>query len=248
MELVALCAITDTVGEIRAGQRFHVLDVDLATTMISRKLAVKFDPQAAWQGLDWSGATVVIMASGESLSGEQCAAIAEWRGDQDARSRRVIAINTTFQRAPFADAIYGADEAWWKVYLRDVRAACAGAELFSAQRTDGVREVKHARGPGLNKTKGVVNEGGNSGYQAINLAYHAGAKRLVLVGYDMRGGHWHGDHPPGLNKRPSYAHWIRDMKQLALDLEREGVQVANASPKSALRCFPAMGLDAALAL
>ena len=54
---------------------------------------------------------------------------------------------------------------------------------------------------GLGKRGLRVN--GNSGAGAINLAYHFGARRILLVGMDMKPGpngekHWHPDHPKPL--------------------------------------------------
>lgn len=102
--------------------------------------------------------------------------------------------------------------------------------------------VESENGAGLCTRPGVVHIGGNSGYQAINLAYHLGAREIVLTGFDMRhiGGraHWHRDHAkmnaPALHLRV----WIRQFEALARDLERAGVRVINATPGSALPWFP----------
>lgn len=87
----------------------------------------------------------------------------------------------------------------------------------------------------------MIHEGGNSGYQAINLAFHAGVRRIVLLGYDMQrtGGrsHWFGDHPGRLNVASPYERWVRDFASIAADLEAEGVEVINASRETALECF-----------
>lgn len=98
---------------------------------------------------------------------------------------------------------------------------------------------------------GVVCWAGNSGMQAINLAYHWGARRLVLVGFDMRadlGLHWHGRHPAGLNNPTpkSLARWRERLDRQAPRLAAAGVTVINASPVSALSAYPRLTLDAAL--
>jgi hypothetical protein len=79
----------------------------------------------------------------------------------------------------------------------------------------------------------VIHQGGNSGYQAINLAWLAGARRMRLVGYDMRNvngrTHHHGDHPGVLHRPMVYERWLPKFDALANDLRRERVEVLNCS-------------------
>jgi len=85
----------------------------------------------------------------------------------------------------------------------------------------------------------------NSGASAINLAYHLGAKRVVLLGYDMRRvdgePNWHKDHP-AKDKNP-YELYLRHFKTIARDADRLGLEVINCTPNSALTCFPIVPLE-----
>lgn len=106
---------------------------------------------------------------------------------------------------------------------------------------------------GLCTRPGRIHTGGNSGYQAIGLAFMFGAARIVLLGYDMQRGpngeaHHHPDHPGDLPNSPRerMAEWARRFVELAGDLRRHGVEVINATRRSALRCFEPMPLDIAL--
>lgn len=98
---------------------------------------------------------------------------------------------------------------------------------------------------------GHIGDGGNSGFQAINLAAQFGARRIVLVGFDMRldqGVHWHGRHPPGLNN-PRLTHlpdWRVRIDRAAHVLAARGIEAVNASPVSALTAFPFVPLEQAL--
>ena len=89
---------------------------------------------------------------------------------------------------------------------------------------------------------GEIGSGGNSGFQAVNLAAQAGASRIVLVGFDYslaRGVHWHGPHPAGMNN-PSERNcdrWRGDMDAAAPLLASLGIEVLNASPYSSLTAF-----------
>lgn len=112
--------------------------------------------------------------------------------------------------------------------------------------------LKHWEGesrPGLGRKK--IHFGSNSGYQAINLAYLLGAKKIVLLGYDM---HRHGDkvhffgshpyHKP--NEGPNnfmMKDWCEKFELLAKDLELDGVEVLNATRKTVLTAFKLQGLE-----
>jgi len=94
-----------------------------------------------------------------------------------------------------------------------------------------------------------VHSGGNSGYQAANLALHAGARRIILVGYDMRRGpgnlaHWHGDHPPHMNNAPpdALARFAAAFDSVPETLPA-GVEIINATPGSAVTAFPFASLE-----
>ena len=77
----------------------------------------------------------------------------------------------------------------------------------------------------------------------MNLAVQFGAKRILLLGFDMtvsRGVHWHGPHEDGL-KNPhegTCVTWRTLFASAAPDLEKAGVEVINVTSNSALTCFP----------
>lgn len=94
----------------------------------------------------------------------------------------------------------------------------------------------------------MIHQGGNSGYQAINLAYLFGASVIVLLGFDCspsKSGeaHWFGQHGPQLTRQQPFALWQAKFPLLARDLEIEGVRVINASRSTALDCFERMALE-----
>lgn len=98
-----------------------------------------------------------------------------------------------------------------------------------------------------------VGWGGNSGFQALNLAVNFGARRIILIGYDMQianGVHWHGRHGSGLNNpaESNVRAWRRHFGSIAGHLADLGVEVVNASRETALTCFPRARIEDALAL
>ena len=94
-----------------------------------------------------------------------------------------------------------------------------------------------------------IGGGGNSGFQALNLAVRWGAARVVLTGYDYKdpGNHWFGRHPPNFSDPPQsvMSTWIANMNRAAPEVLKRA-EVINASRDTALECFPRLPLSEAL--
>lgn len=189
----------------------------------------------------WPGETFVILAGGPSLTPADIAAVL-------ARRVRVIAIKDTIRLAPEADVLYACDAKWWQYHgpalvYSGLRYAL---ELKAAPWATVLKETGQL---GLELDPGGLRTGKNSGYQAINLAVHLGARRIVLLGYDMRPvkgrHHWFGPHPYRTTD-PPYAAFLPCFATLVAPLRAAGVEVLNATPGSALDVFPRVSLAEAL--
>lgn len=104
----------------------------------------------------------------------------------------------------------------------------------------------------LTAPPGTIGWGGNSGFQALNLAVQWGAARVVLVGYDMtlaHGTHWHGRHGAGLHNPTdrSIARWRAVLDGAAEQLAALGIDVVNTSAISALTRYRRASLEEAVA-
>lgn len=190
----------------------------------------------------WPGQTVAILASGPSMSAEVAAKVR-------AAGVPVIAINSTFRLAPWASMLYAADRAWWAANPEAMK--FAGIKV-SCERYPGVESLRNAGTIGYTDDAWGIHTYGNSGAQGIQIAAKAGASRILLCGFDMHdraGSHWHGDHPAPLRNTQTelYARWIVQMAVLARHLAERGVDVLNVTPDSALKCWPIVDLEAALA-
>lgn len=259
MLMIAIRDVASTVSMIPAGSQFHELDPDRAQDLIAKgdaKPAVASVVAAVpevkgWRGLDWKDSTVVIIGGGESATDERIEAVHKWR--MDPPNRRVIAINTSYAKAPWADILYACDGRWWTTYFKGTTHFSEAAKTFApnqmwtqdkdtAQKL-GIKFIESAKLFGLNKNPNKINQGQSGGYQAINIAYHAGAKKIVLLGFDAKGGHHHGDHPPGIAARSPFKAWIENFRGLAADLKAEGVEVVNCSEGTAIDAFPVRPLE-----
>lgn len=162
---------------------------------------------------------------------------------------RVITVNSTWRLAPWADAHYSSDPEWWGQELPEMRAWCAG-EFWTGHPEPIAPDVKacpyEKRARGLSKVRGRIAWGGNSGYCAIGLAVQFGARRILLLGYDQQGEHWHHPHPDSIWKAFNWPMWHQRFAEMADDARRMGIDIVNCSRETALRCFPRAMLEDAL--
>ena len=199
---------------------------------------------------EWPGATVVCLASGPSLT-EALPAVERWHAADADDPRRAIAVSDAYRLAPWADLLYSCDAAWWRLHLERVKARFIGAcvTIDACLEDDRVLTLgQDARG--MSDDPSTLGTGSNSGYQAVNLACLLGARRVVLVGYDMRRvhgrSHFFGEHPEPLGVSSPYALFIEAFAAAAGWLRDRGVEVVNCTPGSALTCFPFKPLEDAL--
>lgn len=183
----------------------------------------------------WKGQTVICIASGPSLTQDDCTTALE-------SGHPAIVTNTTFRLCPWADVLFGFDSAWWREYRAEVDATFKGAKLTLSSGNIGIESLYR---------EGWFFRGcGNSGGAAISLAVAGGAKRVVLLGYDCQktGGkvHWHGDHPKKMSNAKSIAKWPEQFAAVAKLAKKAGTEVVNCSRETALTCFERMELSEAL--
>lgn len=171
----------------------------------------------------------------------------------------MIVINDAWRLCPDADVLYACDWDWWNVHGPAVIAGFKGERLVHhGHPTPDAREIDVARRFGLTPVPGapgkglgtppVIHQGENSGYQALNVAHHRGAGRILMLGYDMRRSqdersHFFGDHPKGLQRDTRYHELVPLFDRLAADLEDAGVEVLNCTRSTALKCFARTTID-----
>lgn len=179
--------------------------------------------------IDWVGQDVVIVGSGPSARAVDFSLINI--------HTRVIAVNESWQLVPWADVLYATDGIWWSLNK--------GCKAFEGR--------KFTSSPAAAKVYGlsvVFTTGNNSGLRAIFLAKFLGARRILLVGFDMHerdGVHWHAPHNKVLHNpsKDTMRLWCNEMA-IAAKRYLGDVKVINCTPGSALQCFPFATLGEAL--
>ena len=103
-------------------------------------------------------------------------------------------------------------------------------------------------GVSLSTDPGKLHCGQNSGFAAVNLAYHrlnGEGGTIILLGFDMcmQGDkrHFFGAHPGKMEVASNYAHFMQNFNKI--DCEALGIEIWNCSRRTALTCFPCYNLD-----
>lgn len=199
----------------------------------------------------WKGATVAIVGGGPSLSLKQVRLIAKAKMCPNSNVR-VMAVNDAIYPCWFADWHHACDWSWWVEHIQNVH-TFPGIKTTLAEDVPEpwVTGYLHNTGSdGFDPDPTCCRTGANSVYQGMHIALHAGVKKIVLVGVDMKNSadgeaHWFGDHRDG--RRANFAgEIIPKFAGLLPAIKERGVEVINASPGSALEIFPHMDLAAAL--
>lgn len=193
---------------------------------------------------DWRGRSAAIVASGPST---KLANVAKLQGRMKA-----IAIKESVELCPWADVVYGCDAAFWRnaMGLPNFH----GLKIAYRSPSGLVHSIRIAEKEHriLTAEPGVIGSGGNSGFQALNLAVQFGATRILLIGFDMsdrHGVHWYGRSQGDGRTQPAewnFVPWRKAFHVAACQMAGLGVQVLNASPLTTLTCFPIVTVENAL--
>jgi hypothetical protein len=188
--------------------------------------------------------TLVCIATGPSLCAEDV---------EMCRGQHVVAVNDAGRLlCPWADVLYAADMRWWQHYKGVPEFTGLKYSLTSTRFAD-VQLLRNTGVDGIEIDPSGLRTGQNSGYQAMNLAIHLGAVRIILLGYDLGKTahgrtHFFGEHPVGVRSSSPYQSFIAHFDRARGALAKLGVEVLNCTKHTHLLCFPRMSLEQALSL
>jgi hypothetical protein len=175
--------------------------------------------------------------------------------------KRVIGINVAYQLGDWVDMVFYGDGNFLKKYekrLFDFNGLCVtcsphGAPIPWMKYLERARSQRFALSPNSNKV--VWNQ--TSGAAAINLAVHLGAKRIILIAFDMNltanRQHWHGVYRSSLieekekiKKKKVFERHLRPFPDIKRNLDKLGIKIYNISPNSAIKCIETRTLEQVL--
>ena len=165
--------------------------------------------------------------------------------------KHVIGVNIAFMIGSWVDMVFFGDISFFRNQERRL-AAFPGLKVSCNPGTERFPWVKTLGRDGQNST-GIsgkpdkVSWNGNSGAAAVSVAVHAGAKRVILLGFDMSLNeqgqqHWHDVYgrrfrPKNKPLRLPFSAHLRGFNKMEMDAKRLGVEIINANPGSAIPNF-----------
>ncbi len=203
---------------------------------------------------DWENRTAIVIASGPSLTREDCELVRQAR---EADTVRVVSVSNAYKMcAPWADIYYAADRRYWMTYYQPMlKAGVPQKSIWTACSATaercGVHKVRSVNKPGLGDQ--ILHTNGNSGAMGVGMAALFGAKRIVMLGMDMQAGprglkHFDGDHPLPLVQSMPFGEWIKKFEAIKTDAKSRGIQLLNASRSTALTKIDRVPLEEILNL
>jgi len=165
-------------------------------------------------------------------------------------NKHVIGINVAYLLGNWIDMVFFGDVGFFLNHEQRL-ADFQGLKVTCHPRGDRYDWLKYLakdrnHSKGISSNPMMVSWNGNSGAAAISLAVHTGAKRIILLGFDMklngnRRQHWHDLYNKGerhnARKLPFDRH-LRGFSQIAKDAKQMKVEILNASPISDIKEFP----------
>jgi hypothetical protein len=205
------------------------------------------------------GGTIACIATGPSLTLQQV---------DVARAKGFVLFgcNNIWRDVPDLAVLWATNLQWWNHYWSPELAAYP-AQKWTVNRTAseryGLNWIDERNAHGLSSDPSVIHHGHGGGYSMLNLAFLMGARRIILLGYDLKYApdydgrnrhtgsaprHYFGEYPSALQ------HWPSARVQNGVHVELLGlyesvakqnaVEIVNCTgPNSALTCFPSRSIE-----
>ena len=174
-------------------------------------------------------------------------------------NKHVIGINVAFQIGDWIDMCFWGDKNFYLQYREKIsqfpgiKASCCHPGSVQDWVKFIEKDTEHPRG--ISTRPNAVSWNHNSGSAAISIAAWAGAKRIILLGFDMTIGedkrmHFHDVYNRGaidtddkLRKwQGTFDRHLRNFPYIAMDAKVKGIEIINASPNSMIPDFPKCSL------
>lgn len=168
------------------------------------------------------------------------------------------------QIVPDLAVLFATNAQWWDYYwCRDDGPREHSCEKWTNSRESAERYGLHWIGSrdkdGVSRNPDFIHHGHSSGFCLLNLAVLMGAKRIVLLGYDLHYApdyngaerkigatprHFFGEYPSALQHWPKVS--VKEGVHLNLIRQYEsvtGLDIINCTPGSALKCFEQRAIE-----
>jgi len=167
----------------------------------------------------------------------------------------VVCINDAYRDFPNATAIYWVDESWASENYDNLKQHACQLR-FTSKHTQHLNYKRRpdpttiANGFVLRRTGDAGYDpnadcvmGNNGGVQVLNLVVNMRPSNVILIGYDMKKegnrSHYHNEERPFIKDQIYSDQFIPSIMALSREMKKSGckVNIINANPNSAVRCF-----------
>lgn len=161
-------------------------------------------------------------------------------------NKHIIGINVAYLFGDWIDMVFFGDDGFFNQHKFEL-ATFKGLRVSCVSNVASMSWVKYlpkdGKGRGISENPKTVCWNNNSGAAAISVAANAGAKRIILIGFDMKLNeknyqHWHNLYGKGddvsvrrMQKLPFDRH-MRGFAPIAQDAKKRGIEIINCSPDS----------------
>lgn len=197
----------------------------------------------------WQGGTAYIIGGGPSLKSVDLSLI---------KGKRIIGTNAAYTLGDWIDIIWFGDLKFWGFHKEKLREYPALVMTCNENTRVGnyawVKQLRRGKSEGIDDRPNFVSWNRCTGSSAINLAYHLGVKRVVLLGFDMKPDgvvhpdgrpvkNWHDIHKLYETERMQkqvvcYARYLKCMPAIRKDADKLGLEIINTTTNSAITHFP----------
>lgn len=183
----------------------------------------------------WEGSTCYIIGGGPSIAKLDLSKF---------RDKHTIAVNNSYRIAPWADVLYFMDNIWLKWHEESIK-DFPGLVVSSAPAVKdrpNIKFLQRGKRRAFDDREGFITRGSNSGHGGMCLGALFGAKRIVLLGFDMKmveGEHnYHDEHDREVPPSIYQDQFVRSFEFVKDYFKENNIEVLNATPGSALPTFP----------
>ncbi len=200
----------------------------------------------------WPDSTVYILGGGPGLLKSNLDLV---------KDKHVLGVNQAYTLGDFVDVCYSGDGRWYAWNKKRLRKydgiMVTSYPTYQPDKNKNAKEILNIgrmSGHGISgRTNKSIMWNGNSGASAVNVAYWLGARRVVLLGFDMkRQGkdfNWHSDYPTTPGKKENgrfkspYRQFLRCWDKIAIDAKELGIEIINCTPGGNLNIFKRESLE-----
>ncbi len=167
------------------------------------------------------------------------------------KDKNVLVINRAFQKVPNALGLFWNDVNFHKIFEKEID-NFKGIKMTTTRYgmshpcdcdiiwVKGRSYLADLNGP-IEESPYVIRQGGNTGYSALNVAYHLGAKTIYLLGYDMKLDNnkmnWHDGYPDQIPTSARTESFLMVFWGANETYEEKGIKIYNVNSNSNLTEF-----------